>query len=101
VIQLGVAALSGTLLVKVLYGTALGHRILDRVPDEAWSGVYRLFGVTAGAGVEARQDVDALIVFAVCFVVSLGCVFLFGAAAARVARESARPESQTDSADTT
>jgi len=30
------AAVLAALLVKLLYGTTLGHSVLDRVPDEAW-----------------------------------------------------------------
>ena len=100
VIQLGVAASSSALLVKVPYSPAMGHRILDRIPDEAWSGVYRFFGAADDAGVEARQDVDALVVFAVCFAASIASIFLIGAVATRVARERRRPESP-DNTDTT
>jgi hypothetical protein len=72
-----------TALVKLLYGTALGHSILDSVPDEAWDTAHRILGAGPFIGVEDQQNADALVVFVICILVCTPFVFAIGVATSR------------------
>jgi hypothetical protein len=69
------AAVLPALLVKLLYGTRLGHSLLDRVPDEAWDTAHRTLGIASPNDVEARQDADALAIFILCVIACSACIF--------------------------
>lgn len=77
------AAVLAALMVKLLYGTAVGRTILDSAPDAAWDSASRLLGVAPRTGVEDRQDADALAVFVICLLVCNVLFFLLGLFAVR------------------
>ena len=88
----GVAALT-TLLVKALYGTSIGHAILDSIPEGAWVSAHSALGIDAMSGVEDRQDADALAVSIVCLIMSSALTILLLFTATRLRRKRARAAS--------
>ena len=85
-----------TALVKLLYGTALGHSILDSVPDEAWDTAHRMLGAGPFIGVEDRQNADALVVFVICILACSPFVVAMGVATSRLRGRSA-PRTRSES----
>lgn len=89
-VGIGVALVLATVMVKLLYGTALGHSILDRVPDEAWNTAHRMLGAGPFIGVEDRQNADALVVFVACILLCSTCVIAIAFATSRRRGRDAR-----------
>ena len=72
-----------TSMVMLLYGTAVGHALLDSVPDEAWDRAHSLLGAGPFLGVEDRQDADGLVAFVVCVLICSPFVFMMTLAISR------------------
>lgn len=86
---LAIAAALAGLMVKRLYGTAIGRRLLDCVPIAAWETGHRALGVAAqNVGVEAQQNADALVVFMVCLVFCIALTYALGRLARRTTRRT-------------
>jgi hypothetical protein len=88
--RLVIAVVLATLMVKFLYGTAIGRWMLDSVPNAAWEAAHRGLSVTLQNGIEDRQDADALIVFAACAVACILFAFIIEYAASRTSGKRAR-----------
>jgi len=91
-----VVLLLTAMMGRLLYGTALGHSVLDSVPDEAWDTAHRMLGAGPFIGVEDRQNADALVVFVICLLACSPFVVAIAVAISRQ-RDRSAPKAPSES----
>jgi hypothetical protein len=62
-------------MLRALYSTQLGIRVIDLIPDGFWNLYHRMFGIGAG-DLEVIQDADALMIFLMCLFTTGGALLV-------------------------